>query len=198
MYYSRLVVLETKGSLQYTDVRDVTQSFINYVIKHNVKLRLYQDSRNLYSILFTASVEQPFRQFATDAEMTLPMRAPPVEKEIQLDEGDVMAIVFRGNVDVPDAKNLIYSFHGYRGVRRQFDIEVLNPMSQRSLQTYHGALQIFVLKSPRRLPVDRKQVPCVKNGWDLRAEFPLLLPKYVKATPVIVNKAPISVRFQGW
>ena len=197
MFVFRVVVIETKGSLQYIDVRDVTQTFVNYVIKHNVNLRMYQDPRNLYSIMFTASVEQPFRQFATGPEVMFPTRASPVEKDIQLDEGDVIAMVFRGNVEVPESKKLLYSFHGCRGLRRHFDIEVVNPLSQRSLQTYHGALQIFKLKPPRRGAVDRSVPPSVKTGWLLAAEFPLLLPKYLKTTPVIANKAPVSVRFQG-
>lgn len=182
----------------YTDVRHVTQSFVNYVIKHNVKLRMYQDHRNLYSILFTATVEQPFRHIANEPEVMLfPVKGPHVEKEIQLDEGDVVAIVFRGNVEVPDVKQLLFSFHGYLGIKRHFDIEVLNPMSQRSLQTYHGALQIFTLKTARRSAVNRELPVCAKNGWVLSAEFPLLLPKFLKTSPVIVNKAPVSVRFQG-
>jgi len=60
-----------------------------------------------------------------------------------------MAIAFRGNVEVPDRDELMFSFHGYRGMRRQFDIRVANPMCQRSLQSYHGALQVFKMKDSR-------------------------------------------------
>lgn len=45
--------------------------------------------------------------------------------------------------------------------------------------------------------VDRSKHPNVRDGWELCAEFPLLLPKYQKTTPVIVHKAPVSIRFQG-
>jgi hypothetical protein len=192
-----LIALETKGSLEYSDVEKVTRSFVNFIVKHKVTVSISQDPRNVYSILFSAMVDHPHRQCSPTANQAYKYFTTSYRKDVQIYEGEVVAISFRGNVDVPDREKMIYSFHGYRGIKKHFDIQVSNPMSQRSLQTYHGALQIFTFKSPRYSGLNRKLAPCNKNGWELTAEFPLLLPKYLKSTPVIVNKAPVSLRFHG-
>ncbi|XP_045200030.2 uncharacterized protein LOC123554156 [Mercenaria mercenaria] len=192
---ARLISLETKGSLKYSDVENVTKSFVNFIVKHKVMLSISQDPRNVYSILFTAMVDHPHREKNHTANQAYKYFTTSYRKELQIYEGDVVAISFRGNVDIPDREQLIYSFHGCRGIRKHFDIQVSNPMSQRSLQSYHGALQFFTLKTPRYSGLDRSLAPCAKNGWELTAEFPLLLPKYLKSTPVIINKAPVSLRF---
>ncbi|KAH3797237.1 hypothetical protein DPMN_150814 [Dreissena polymorpha] len=167
-------------------------------MKHKVKIRILQDKRNVFSLTFEAEVDHPNRQWQTENERSV---SPPEEKKHEQDlfamEGDIMAMVFRGNVDMSTKEKLVFSFHGYRGVRRHFEIKVANPMSQRSMQTYHGALQLFVYAEKRYTAFDRSLTPSVKNGWTLRAEFPLLIPKYEKTTPVMVNRAAVSIRFQG-
>lgn len=195
--FLRVIALETKGAILYSDVQSVTKPFVDNVVKHRVKVKMQQDPRDVYSILVTAVVEHPHKEEKFSLLKTYKNFTNVTQKEILVYEGDVIAIAFRGNVDVPDSEKLIFSFHGCRGVRRHFDIRVANPARQRSLQTYHGALQIFTLKTPRYSALDKSLAPCAKNGWELSAEFPLLLPKYLKTTPVIINKAPVSLKFKG-
>ncbi|KAL4219226.1 hypothetical protein ACF0H5_021808 [Mactra antiquata] len=194
--YARVIAVETKGAILYSEVQNVTTPFVNFLVKHRVKITLSQDPRNVYSILFTAVVEHPHREEKFSLQKTYENFKSVDMKEIFLYEGDVIAISFRGNVSVPDSEKLIYSFHGCRGVRRHFDLQVNNPARQRSLKTYHGAIQVFKYKSPRYSALDKTLAPCEKNGWELSLEFPLILPKYLKTTPTIINKAPVSLKFQ--
>ena len=170
----------------------------DYLLKHRVRINVSQDRDNPFSVRFTASVDQPFRQRWPQGKHPESLQEDQRGvKFLEMNEGDAVGLAFRGNIEVTNQTQRVFSFHGYRGINASFDIAVRDIFSQKSLPEFHGAIQVYLPKRPRMRSISKTRIQNVLTDWDLITEYHFMLPKYLKKTPIIINKAPISLRFQG-
>ncbi|WAR31228.1 hypothetical protein MAR_033770 [Mya arenaria] len=74
---ARLIAVETRGSLLYSDVQHVTRAFVDSVVLHRVSLLMLQDSRNPYTIALSATIPQPHKRTAVrKRQNTSPTKNP--------------------------------------------------------------------------------------------------------------------------
>ena len=120
------------------------------------------------------------------------------QTELLLNEGDVIAYSFAGNIRDKKKSLAQLCYYTYKGFKTSCQIDVQNPYGQRSLPTFHGVIQLYSMSEARVTPVDTMVTPDFDQGWECIIEVPVTLPKVIAKVTSTVSKAPLSLELEGW
>ena len=188
-----VMVIETRKGLQYTSIGEVTNAFTEFISLKKVSVKVYQtlaDPQRL-QISFVDSHSKSAKRNEEAQCYTY------TETELLLNEGDVVAYSFKGNIQNKNKFQMQFRYHALCGFKTYCLIDVQNPYGQRSLPTFHGIVQIFSQTDDSRGSTDLKAEPDLSLGWECIAEVPVTLPKSIAKISSTVYRAPLSLQLEG-
>ena len=187
------MVIETRTGLQYTSIGEVTRAFTDFISLRKVTVKVYQ----------TLCEVQTLQVIFEDSQTNVTSSGEDaayfnyIETEILLNEGDLIAFSFKGNIQQKKKSQTQFCYHTFSGFRTTFVVDVQNPYGQRSLPAFHGILQIFCQSDTRTGPIDVMNSPDLDRGWECISEVPVTLPKAIAKHNSNVVKAPLALELEG-
>ena len=191
--YFSVMVIETRTGLQYTSIGEVIKAFIEFISLRKVTVKVYQtlaDPQRL-NVIMVDSRSKPVK--CTDEALCY----THTETELLLNEGDIIAYSFKGNIQCKKAMQRQFRYHTFSGLKTSCLLDVQNPYGQRSLPTFHGIVQIFSKSDFQTGLIDTNDEPDFSVGWDCLAEIPVSLPKSIAKLDATVFRAPLALRLEG-
>lgn len=101
---------------------------------------------------------------------------PPPSKDIIVKEGQILDIMFRGNIRCDDAEKISIVFNTFIRGRTEFNVEEIDKFAQKSFSFYRGFAQVFTTVHVQRPVVgtDKTKAPQKPGAMEVVEENVLL------------------------
>ena len=181
-------VVETRKEASRPNIRSIARNILKVIEYQRVVISVMQNRDIIQDITVTCELRS---RYATRWRRRLEQDYDITSKVASLKEGDVVSLNLRGNLTSIGKKFHIFRFHGSQNIRINWNLQVVDKYSNRSLDFHYGFVQLLNLKSSQSIFEEIKTVD--GHNWDVLVEIPVRLPKHKIGTLPLPIKSKLQV-----
>lgn len=179
--------METRKEATRPNIHKIALGLLQIIKYQRVVVSVLQNKDVIQDLTVTCDLRT---RYATRWRRRLEQEYDVTSKMSSLKEGDIISFNLRGNLTSLGKRFHIFRFHGSQSVAVNWNLQVVDRYSQRSLEFYYGFVQLLNLKAKSKKFEEVKSVD--GHDWDTLLEIPVRLPKHqIGSIP-----PPIKARLQ--
>jgi hypothetical protein len=184
--------VETRKEASRPNISNIALQLLKVFEYQRVAVSLMQNKNMIQDLTVTCDLRS---KYATRWRRRLEQDYDITSKLSHLKEGDLVSINLRGNLTSIGKRFHIFRFHGSQSIRINWNLQVADKYSQKTLDFYYGFVQLLNLK------IKTSGFEVVKSiegyDWDILLEIPVRLPKHQIGSIPLLIKTKLHVIEQG-
>lgn len=190
--YCSCFVVETRKEASRPNISNIALQLLKVFEYQRVAVSLMQNKNMIQDLTVTCDLRS---KYATRWRRRLEQDYDITSKLSHLKEGDLVSINLRGNLTSIGKRFHIFRFHGSQSIRVNWNLQVVDKYSQKTLDFYYGFVQLLNLKTKTRGFEVVKGIE--GHDWDILLEIPVRLPKHQIGSIPLLIKTKLHVIEQG-
>ncbi|XP_071154843.1 uncharacterized protein PF3D7_1120600-like [Mytilus edulis] len=192
------LIVETKKEATRPSIKSIALNILKIIKYQRVVISVIQNKNMIQDLTVTCDLRS---RYATRWRRRQEQDYDISSKNASLKEGDIISLNLRGNLTSIGKRFHIFRFHGAQGTRVNWNLQVVDGYSQRSLDFYYGFVQLLSLKT---VPSSFEEVKTIDgHDWDVILEIPVRLPKHqigsiplpVRTNLNVIEEGPVTLQF---
>ncbi|XP_063424058.1 uncharacterized protein LOC134707880 [Mytilus trossulus] len=192
------LIVETKKEATRPNIKSIALNILKIIKYQRVVISVIQNKNLIQDLTITCDLRS---RYATRWRRRQEQDYDISSKNASLKEGDIISLNLRGNLTSIGKRFHIFRFHGAQGTRVNWNLQVVDSYSQRSLDFYYGFVQLLSLKT---VPSSFEEVTTIDgHDWNVVLEIPVRLPKHqigsiplpVRTNLNVIEEGPVTLQF---
>ncbi|CAC5381624.1 unnamed protein product [Mytilus coruscus] len=192
------LIVETRKEATRPSIKSIALNILKIIKYQRVVISVMQNKNMIQDLTVTCDLRS---RYATRWRRRQEQDYDISSKNASLKEGDIISLNLRGNLTSIGKRFHIFRFHGAQGTRVNWNLQVVDNYSQRSLDFYYGFVQLLSLKT---VPSSFEEVKTIDgHNWNVVLEIPVRLPKHqigslplpIKTNLNVIEEGPVTLQF---